>query len=1334
MAQIAVGTGRLGLVSGLKDFDNFIDQTDPQRDAYVTLKPIQEVPAANWSLDNGTTYVANFSFGFKGITRDIVGVKSLIDPGGLTRVETLALCRSTAGTFFFDLNEEFSGAIGSWDDGSSVWQIATWAFDGSSYLRRGADLTGNVDSKKGTLSFWFKSTVAAATAQGLLTNTGNKVAIQILNSGVLRVFLRNAAATNILQLHSTTLVNGDGLWHHVVASWDLAAGIGELYLDGVDDQDLGAQVLVDDTIDYTQTDWVIGASVAGTTIFTGEMGQLHFDPTVNVDITDANVLANYIKASNSKPTDLEQDGSGPTGSIPILFLHSNIDNILENFGTGGDFVTETGDVTVGLTTPVNPTGAMLWDQFTKLYVHQTDGTDPGDSTVVAVFGFYFANKGTWQPSLGDDKLSNGGFEANTFDDSTDPTDWTKTKNTGAPSLVLGNTDTKEGDQYPVLSFTGTQTMTLHQTGLSMVDGEMYRISGWYFASNATASIGIKEGSNWISELGRDTIGSETFHVLDDTGGVWKRFIWDIRANADFATPELHLRGNASGTGTVRFDGIKHQRIWRFNFYEPRLTAASLPPVETSSSDIFFGGKSIGSGSISIINSDGLLEELIAELEWMNQEALIDVGGTFIDPADVTQEVDSGDQFRQMTGLVQKITVTDDMASFDLQDQRIFFHQILPPRIYDDEVLTGMNLRLQGKPRPLWFGVKDNITPNRIDTSGDDYGVYELADTLLSPNGIKQISKVYAYIDSDAAATKNSDSDKRLQLASGTDYTEDLANGQFTIDRDVGPYLIDITNQLMDVDEGAAEKTITLTAGLYTANDLATEVTTQLNAIGGGDADWTVTYSDSTHKFTIAKAAGTGNLLAKTGTNKDISAYILLGFGKSADFSVGGGSSTGATATFADADKDHILRVNGIGYKDDGSGTFTGTPSASIEIGADILRALLVQWLKKPSSIVDETSFQFARDRAPESLSMYLNSTFNTRDLFDRLEFSNIANIIIDGSGKVFIKVYVGTVPTGIKLLDNADFQSFNSGRANNEIFTTIKVQFDQDPTTGDFEVRESTDPSVSIRLGRPETKEIPTFLKIGDNALSVSARMLELASRAARKIEGSALGSKMLRLEVGDKFQITRRRALAKGGQIRDEVFRVISIGKSALTGITTFTATDDRITVASQACITTCQAFCEATCQLTCQQSCQETCEVDCQQACETSCQEACQLGCQETCQLGCQTTCEVNCQETCQLACQGGCEGGGCQTNCENTCQTSCETSCQDACQSVCQTVCQTTECQGTCQVSCQDTCETSCQETCQESCQQTCELNCQSLCETSCQAECQQECQTRIELNPP
>ena len=48
--------------------------------------------------------------------------------------------------------------------------------------------------------------------------------------------------------------------------------------------------------------------------------------------------------------------------------------------------------------------------------------------------------------------------------------------------------------------------------------------------------------------------------------------------------------------------------------------------------------------------------------------------------------------------------------------------------------------------------------------------------------------------------------------------------------------------------------------------------------------------------------------------------------------------------------------------------------------------------------------------------MFLRKSISTKDIFDRLEFSNIANIVVNGEGKVFYRVLaeagVAASPTG----------------------------------------------------------------------------------------------------------------------------------------------------------------------------------------------------------------------------------------------------------------------------------------------------------------------------------
>ena len=514
--------------------------------------------------------------------------------------------------------------------------------------------------------------------------------------------------------------------------------------------------------------------------------------------------------------------------------------------------------------------------------------------------------------------------------------------------------------------------------------------------------------------------------------------------------------------------------------------------------------------------------------------------------------------------------------------------------------------------------------------------------------------------------------------------------------------------------------------------MAAEIQTQMIAVGSSDN--TCVVSESTHKITIGKGAGTLNLLIKTGTNKTTGPWKFLGYKPSAD-KTGSLSYEADNALFSDVDRDHIIRVDAQGYKDDSIGTFSGAANGLIEAGADITRVLLVKFLNKSPTVIDEESFLFARSRAPESLSIFLNESVSTKDIFDRLEFSNIANIVVNGEGIVFYKVYVGEVPSGIKTIEERDIQDFVSERSVTDVFNTIRVKHDKDPTTGQFQTRQADDNSVQIRLGRPDIKEFETYIKRADNAISAANRLLELARTAARKVSVNAIGGKFVDLEVGDKVKLNRKRALSIGGVINNEVFRIVSISKSHQEGIADFELTDDRVTVASQACISSCQAFCEATCQQLCEQACQTTCEINCQTDCESSCQQDCEVGCQDTCQLACQSSCELQCQETCQLSCQGVCEGSGCQTNCETTtCQLSCQITCQTVCQSSCQGACQTSGCQQPCEVNCETQDENPCTLACEtEPCQSTCQLNCQDSCETSCQDNCQTTgCQAASEQN--
>lgn len=941
----------------------------------------------------------------------------------------------------------------------------------------------------------------------------------------------------------------------------------------------------------------------------------------------------------------------------------------------------------------------VWDEFPQLFINLA-GADPNETEVQAFFPFYFSSEGVVHPSLGTDLLDgDGGFES--------------AITTGLPAAFAATyPDTTLDDSGSMFLITATAAADTRVgrgiLALTTIPGATYRVSGYYSTGrtnpvNLDAAVGILDTgtSKSLSSDGSSTESGTTYQTLKQTFGEARRFVFDFIANGTLMELRVALSNQTGGnaTGTAAFDTVKVQRVYRYNYWEPRLSGSSIPQSESGSNDVFFGGKRVGVGGISLSTSDGDLDVLLGEYDWESSAAIIYTTGRFLG-----QEITIDDMRRAFTGLVQDLTWSDDSVSLELQDIRAFFYRDLPPRSYSE--MSGMDSSAIGKVRPLLFGLKEGIAPPRITTNDSGYGTYEIADTDKAPNGIKSVDAVYAYLTEDAA--KHQDATLRKLLVENTDYTVSLSAGQITVIADCGPYEVTEDNRRLNFNTGGSELLATLDPGLYTAAGLASEVQSRMRS-ATGDSSVDVTYSDTTHLFTITRS-GTLNLLCSSGTAKG-TAWSLIGF-ENTDLT-GSTSYTGTDVTFEDADE-HIIRCTAKGYKDDASGTYTGTANAMIEVGADICRVLLVKFLGKSPSIIDETSFVAARSRAPESLSIYLTEPTSSRVIFDMMEYSNIANIVVGGDGTVYYEVYVGDVPANITDLFDYDYHGFRIKRGVSDVYAVIRVKHDQNPETGDWKSRIAQNDQVSARFGRPDERDFETFIKTGSAAIACAERLRALASSPARVITFSVKG-KLIDKRVGQKIRLTRERAMDATGRLSAKVVRIISIKQDHQSHMTMVDCVDDVVTVAGYSCVSSCQAACEAGCQSSCEISCQSTCESTCQ----TGCQTACQGGCESSCQVGC----EVNCQTGCEVTCQSGCEGGSCQTSCEAGCQTACQTGCQTQCQQ---------GCQSSCENGCQTGCEVSCETGCELGCQTSCETGCQDSCEIACQSNCQVECQNVHEYN--
>jgi len=140
-------------------------------------------------------------------------------------------------------------------------------------------------------------------------------------------------------------------------------------------------------------------------------------------------------------------------------------------------------------------------------------------------------------------------------------------------------------------------------------------------------------------------------------------------------------------------------------------------------------------------------------------------------------------------------------------------------------------------------------------------------------------------------------DNAADDTAANEYTADNTAGEGTIHLEIGNvFTINANNKYIDFEEDNNLRLATITEGNYTVSELEAEIKNQLESAVGGVGTYTVSYDNSTQKFTINASAGVTDLdlLWKTGThgadNAGDSAASLLGF--NAEDDEGGGSHTG----------------------------------------------------------------------------------------------------------------------------------------------------------------------------------------------------------------------------------------------------------------------------------------------------------------------------------------------------------------------------------------------------------------------------------------------------------
>lgn len=215
--------------------------------------------------------------------------------------------------------------------------------DGTQNFQRAVDFNGLADTKVGAISAWFNIRGGDGTQRTIVGNGLNRFELLVNTSNKIQIAGADSGGSVILNLITTPTYLAASGWHHVFASWDLANGLSDVFVDGAVVA-LDTDTTTDDFIDYTSPGWGLLARSDASNDWNGDVGEVWFSAG---HYLDPNIAANLslFRSSAGMAERLGSNGSVPTGAPPQLYVRGNDFSV--NASGAGDFETTNG-------TPIYP--------------------------------------------------------------------------------------------------------------------------------------------------------------------------------------------------------------------------------------------------------------------------------------------------------------------------------------------------------------------------------------------------------------------------------------------------------------------------------------------------------------------------------------------------------------------------------------------------------------------------------------------------------------------------------------------------------------------------------------------------------------------------------------------------------------------------------------------------------------------------------------------------------------------------------------------------------------------------------------------------------------------
>lgn len=214
-------------------------------------------------------------------------------------------------------------------------------FDGSTYIQRGADLTGNSDSSVITFSYWYRYDHATQNQNNTTTiyaSEGSKVKFPNAANGI-QVECRNTSGVRTVDTiyGSSSIYSDTTKWHHACGTIDGGSSANtNFFIDDTNVTGYRFGSFNGSAFDLTRSNHTIGAKANGTTPIVMSLYEFWFGLGIFLNVNTTSNRRKFINADLT-PVGLGSDGSTPTGTAPKIYLSGAPSDFITNKGSGGNF-------------------------------------------------------------------------------------------------------------------------------------------------------------------------------------------------------------------------------------------------------------------------------------------------------------------------------------------------------------------------------------------------------------------------------------------------------------------------------------------------------------------------------------------------------------------------------------------------------------------------------------------------------------------------------------------------------------------------------------------------------------------------------------------------------------------------------------------------------------------------------------------------------------------------------------------------------------------------------------------------------------------------------------